>query len=139
MYALGAKSGERRRAILTYSRDGDDYVVAGTDNGAPRDPAWLANVRADPDVTIEIGRRSFEALASVAEGEERVRLWDQHVARLPWFADYPAQAGRRIPMVRLSPKPDEVTDALDDGAGAVGEADPFVLAAGERALRSAEW
>jgi len=101
MFAIGARSGERRRAILTYSRDGDACVVAGTDGGAPRDPAWLANVRASPDVTIEIGRRTFEATASVAEGEDRSRLWDRHVAELPWFADYPAQAGRLIPMVRL--------------------------------------
>jgi len=101
MYAIGAKSGERRRAILAYSRDGDAYVVAGTDSGAPRDPAWLANVRANPDVTIEIGRRSFEATASVAQGEDRGRLWDRHVAELQWFADYPAQAGRPIPIVRL--------------------------------------
>lgn len=104
MYAIGAKSGVRRRAILTYSRDGDAYVVAGTDSGAPRDPAWLANVRANPDVTIEIGRRSFEATASVADGEDRDRLWDRHVAELPWFAGYPAQSGRLIPMVRLVPR-----------------------------------
>lgn len=101
MYAIGAKSGERRRVILTYSRDGDAYVVAGTDNGGPRDPAWLANVLANPDVTIEVGRHSFEAIASVADPEDRDRLWDRHVAALPWFADYPAQAGRPIPMVRL--------------------------------------
>ena len=35
MYSTGAKSGERRRSILTYSRDGDDYIVAGTNGGNP--------------------------------------------------------------------------------------------------------
>jgi deazaflavin-dependent oxidoreductase (nitroreductase family) len=105
MHVPGAKTGEPRRAILTYSRDGDDYVVAGTAGGSPRDPAWFANVQAHPEVEIEIGRRSFRAIATVAAGDERARLWDQHVAALPWFADYPAQTGREIPMVRLTAKP----------------------------------
>ena len=56
MFSRGAKSGERRRAILTYSRDGDAYIVAGTAGGAPTAPAWVGNVRADGDVTIEIGK-----------------------------------------------------------------------------------
>ena len=34
---------------------------------------------------------------------ERDRLWDQHVATLPWFADYPEQSGRTIPVIRLTP------------------------------------
>jgi deazaflavin-dependent oxidoreductase (nitroreductase family) len=105
MYSTGAKSGERRRAIVTYSRNGDDYVVAGTAGGAKTDPAWVANVVADPNVTIEIGKRTFTATATlVGEGPERERLWDQHVEALPWFSDYPSQAGRDIPVVRLSPR-----------------------------------
>jgi len=50
--------------------------------------------------------RTFEATASVAEGADRDRLWDQHVAPHPQFADYPAQTGRVIPMVRLTPVKD---------------------------------
>jgi deazaflavin-dependent oxidoreductase (nitroreductase family) len=104
MYSTGARSGERRRAILTYSRDGGSYVVAGSASGSPRDPAWIANVEADPDVTVEIGTVSFDATAEVIEGPEQERLWAQHVAELPWFADYPEQARRTIPVVRLTPK-----------------------------------
>lgn len=101
MYSRGAKSGAERRCILTYSRDGDAYVVAGTASGAPNDPKWIANLRAHPEVSVEIGRRRFAARASIAEGEDRARLWDAHVKELPWFAAYEAQAGRPIPMVRL--------------------------------------
>jgi deazaflavin-dependent oxidoreductase (nitroreductase family) len=103
MIATGAKSGAKRRSILTYSRDGGDYVVAGTAGGSPQDPAWLHNIEVNPEVSIEAGNTTFEARASVVEGAERDRLWDQHVARLPHFADYPAQTGRVIPMVRLTP------------------------------------
>ena len=101
----GAKSGESRRAILTYSRDDGDYVVAATAGGSPKDPAWIHNVRGNPEVTIEVNLETIPATATlVEEGPERDRLWDQHVAALPWFADYPAQTGRLIPMVRLTPR-----------------------------------
>lgn len=104
LHTTGAKSGSPRRALLTYTRDGDAFVVAGTASGSRKDPNWLANVRANPDVTFEIGRRQFGATASVASSAERDRLWEQHVAQLPWFADYPEQTGRTIPIVRLTPK-----------------------------------
>jgi deazaflavin-dependent oxidoreductase (nitroreductase family) len=104
LYTTGAKSGLERRSVLTYSRDGDAYIVAGSASGAPQDPAWVGNVRANPDVTVEIGRNRFEATATIPDDAEQVRLWDQHVAQLPWFADYPEKAGRRIPVVRIVAK-----------------------------------
>lgn len=103
MTSRGAKTGAARQAILTYHRDGDDYVVAGTASGAPTTPGWVHNVQADPDVEIEVGNARFDATASIVEGSERDRLWDDHVRALPWFADYPSQTGGRlIPMIRLA-------------------------------------
>jgi deazaflavin-dependent oxidoreductase (nitroreductase family) len=99
----GAQTGESRRAILTFSRDDGDYVVAGTAGGSPTTPAWVHNLREHADADVEAENRRFVARATIVEGTERDRLWDQHVARLPWFADYPAQTGRLIPMVRLTP------------------------------------
>ncbi|HET7829205.1 MAG TPA: nitroreductase/quinone reductase family protein [Candidatus Limnocylindrales bacterium] len=104
MRGTGAKTGEPRHAILTYSRDGEDYLVAGTAGGSARTPAWVANMRAHPDVTLEIGTRVIPVRARIIEDEaERARLWDAHVAALPWFAPYPEKAGRPIPMIRLTP------------------------------------
>jgi deazaflavin-dependent oxidoreductase (nitroreductase family) len=103
MTSTGAKSGEPRRAILTFSRDGADYVVAGSASGAPTDPAWLQNVRSHPDVTIEAEGRTFPASATVVDDTEHARLWPQHVAALPHFGEYPAKAGRVIPVVRIRP------------------------------------
>ncbi|HEX4896782.1 MAG TPA: nitroreductase/quinone reductase family protein, partial [Candidatus Limnocylindrales bacterium] len=88
MFSIGAKTGERRRSILTYSRDGEDYIVAGTAGGAPVAPAWVANVRANPRVSLEVANETFDAIATIVPDEDRDRLWDQHVAQLPWFADY---------------------------------------------------
>jgi len=106
LYTKGAKSGRQRRSILTYSRDGDDYIVAGTKSGAPTHPAWFFNLQADPDVTIEAANETFRATARVEEGAERDRLWANHVAQFPNFGEYPAQTGGRvIPMIRLSRQP----------------------------------
>jgi len=102
MTSRGAKSNEDRRAILTYHRDGDDFIVAGTAGGAASDPAWLRNVEADEHVTIEVRSERSEAKATIVEGAERDRVWADHVKALPWLADYPAQTGRLIPMVRLT-------------------------------------
>jgi deazaflavin-dependent oxidoreductase (nitroreductase family) len=104
MTSTGAVSQEPRRAIVTFSRDAGDYVIAGSASGAPTDPAWLHNVQANPGVAVGAEGRTFDATASVAAGPERDRLWDQHVAALPHFAAYPEQSGRVIPMVRLTPK-----------------------------------
>src|SRR5438067_109084 len=71
MTAMGAKSGKPRRSILTYTRDGEDYIVAGTAGGSPKEPAWVNNVRMNPDVTIEIGDRTLQARARVVDESER--------------------------------------------------------------------
>jgi len=102
--ATGARSGEPRRVILNYTRDAGDYVVAGTKGGAPRDPVWVGNLRAHPEVTVEAGGRVFAARATIVTDEtERERLWAAHVRAMPWFAPYPARTGGRIiPLIRLT-------------------------------------
>ena len=99
----GARSGQPRMAVLNFSRDGDAYVVAGTANGAPTDPSWIWNLKADPTAEVEAEGSRFAARAALADGSARDDLWDRHVAALPWFADYPQKTGRVIPMVRLTP------------------------------------
>ena len=104
MFSTGARTGARRRSILTYSLDGDALVVAGTANGSKVDPAWVANVTKDPNVELEVSNETYGATATVhRDGLERDRLWNQHVEQLPWFGDYPSQVdGRVIPVVRLT-------------------------------------
>ena len=102
MVSKGARSRADRRSILTYHRDGDDYIVAGTAGGSKKDPAWVYNVEADPNVDLEVDNERFDGTARIVDdATERDRLWDDHVKALPWFAEYPAQTGRVIPMIRL--------------------------------------
>ncbi len=104
MSDTGARTGMPRRAILTFTRDKGAFVVAGTAGGSPTVPAWVHNVRKHPVVAIEVENRTFAATATViARGPERDRLWGQHVAQLPWFAEYSEKTKRIIPIVRLEP------------------------------------
>jgi len=63
----------------------------------------VSNLRHHPEVTVEAENRTFPATATIADPDDRDRLWEQHVATLPWFADYPEQSGRTIPVIRLTP------------------------------------
>lgn len=98
----GAKSGQTRVIPLAYSKDGDNYVIAASKGGAPTNPDWYHNVVAHPEVTVEVGTDKFSAQAEVVADEaERRRLYDQHAAKMPGFAEYEKQTSRTIPVVVL--------------------------------------
>jgi deazaflavin-dependent oxidoreductase (nitroreductase family) len=97
----GAKSGEQRQAVLTFTRDDGRYVVAATAGGSPVAPSWYHNVLANPAVQVEAGGETFTATATEVGPAERERLWAAHVAARPEFADYPEKSGRTIPVVTL--------------------------------------
>src|SRR4051812_37570409 len=61
----GARTDRVRRAILTYSQDGGDLIVAGSAGGAPTTPSWVYNVRRNPEVRVEAENRTFDATAKV--------------------------------------------------------------------------
>lgn len=97
----GAKSGEDRVAITTYHKDGDRWVIAASKGGAPEHPQWYWNLKAHPDTTIEVDNQVVPVRAIEATGAERDRLWNDHVAQLPEFAEYPKKTSRVIPMFWL--------------------------------------
>jgi len=97
----GARSGRRLTSPLTYITDGDDYVVMASAGGDEKPPAWLYNLRAHPDVELEVGSETFVAVAIENESEERARLYDKFVAQFPRFADYQAGVERTIPVISL--------------------------------------
>jgi deazaflavin-dependent oxidoreductase (nitroreductase family) len=97
----GAKSGQQRQSIVTYTKDGGRFVIAASKGGAPTNPDWYHNLIANPVVEAEAGGEAFKARATVQEGAEHDRLWDAHVAARPEFGEYPEKAGRVIPIVTL--------------------------------------
>ncbi len=100
----GAKSGEKRTTPLVHSVDGDNVVIIASYAGNPKHPAWYLNIRANPEVVVELPNETFTATASVPEGEERQRLFDQQAAKMPQFAEYQAKTSRQIPVVVI-PRP----------------------------------
>lgn len=97
----GAKSGRAQTTPLGYTRDGDRYVVVGSNSGGPSNSAWLYNLKASPVVTVEVGEDTFQARATVTEGPERRRLLDAHIAANPIFARYEQMTDRELPVVTL--------------------------------------
>jgi len=98
----GAQSSATREAPLVYSRDGDDIVIIASMGGAPSHPAWYHNIVANPRVTIEVDGARIEAIARIAEEDERRRLYDKHAELHPSFTEYEAKTGGRvIPVVVL--------------------------------------
>ena len=73
----GRRSGLVRTAVLAYGRDADDYVVVASNGGQDRPPAWLHNVRANPVVEIQVGRRRAAGGARIVEAgdPDYARLW----------------------------------------------------------------
>jgi len=97
----GAKSGIRRTTPLAYLPDGERIVVFASKAGAPTNPDWYHNLRAHPEVTVEVGAETRQLRASEAEGEERDRLYAEQARRMPGFADYQAKTSRVIPVIAL--------------------------------------
>lgn len=101
LHTMGAKSGKERINPLVFSRDGERIVIIASYGGAPRHPDWYHNIKAQVDVTLEVGTERFRARAEEAEGEERQRLFDQQAAEMPFFNDYQAKTERTIPVFVL--------------------------------------
>lgn len=102
---VGRKSGTQFTTPLLYLADGPDLVVVGSQGGLPKDPQWVANLRAHPDTTVHVrGERARPVRARVADVAERAALWPRLVALYADFATYQATTDREIPVVVLSPR-----------------------------------
>jgi len=103
LHHTGAKSGKSRVNPLAYQSDGGRYVVFASKAGAPTNPDWYHNLKAQPNVTIEVGADTIEVIAGEATGEERERLYRTQAERIPQFAEYEQKAKRVIPVIVLTP------------------------------------
>jgi deazaflavin-dependent oxidoreductase (nitroreductase family) len=101
---VGAKSATKRTSPLVYGRDGENLVLVASKGGYPKNPAWFHNLRANPDTTVQVGSRSIDVHARVAEGEERARLWALMVGVYPGYEGYRKRTEREIPIVVLEPR-----------------------------------
>src|SRR5580700_695342 len=101
----GNKTGAVRKTPLMRVKDGDSYVLVGSQGGAPKDPVWVHNLRAHPQV--ELRDETFVRPMRVREVEreaERNRLWELAVAAYPPYAEYQERTTRRIPIFVVEPR-----------------------------------
>jgi deazaflavin-dependent oxidoreductase (nitroreductase family) len=100
---IGRRSGRPRRTALIYGRDGDRYVVVASKGGAPEHPLWYLNLRAQPEVEVQVGAERFRARARPAMPGEKPRLWQQMTQIWPAYDEYQTKTARDIPVVILEP------------------------------------
>jgi deazaflavin-dependent oxidoreductase (nitroreductase family) len=95
----GNRSGKlRKTALMRVEHDGE-YALIGSMGGAPKNPVWVYNVRADPDaVTIQDGPEPFDATVREVSGAERDAWWERSVAAYPPYAEYQEKTERLIPV-----------------------------------------
>jgi deazaflavin-dependent oxidoreductase (nitroreductase family) len=107
LHTIGAKTGQARSTSVVYFRDGDTYLIVASKGGDPRSPGWYHNLKANPDVEINVGPKRFGVTARpVLPGDpDYARLW-QIVNRN--FSDhydtYQRRVSRPIPVLVLTPR-----------------------------------
>jgi deazaflavin-dependent oxidoreductase (nitroreductase family) len=101
---LGARSGKRRITGLTYMPYGGSFVVVGSNGGSARSPGWAHNLRASPDVEVQVGRDKIKVHAREAGEEERRRLWAEAARYHPAWGLFQQRTRRAFPIVILTPR-----------------------------------
>lgn len=114
LHTIGAKTGNPRVNPAMSLRDGDDWLVVGSAMGAPKDPAWIVNLRAHPDTTIEAvtdrGAETISVSAVELDGAEYEAAFARFVGRSSAFDAYQRRATeRRLPVIRLARRTETVT------------------------------
>jgi deazaflavin-dependent oxidoreductase (nitroreductase family) len=102
LHNVGAKSGREFVTPLVYLAEGEDHVIFASKGGAPVNPGWYHNLKAEPNVSIEVGTEKLDVVATEATGEERDRLYGTQESLQPQFTEYAQNTERQIPVIVLS-------------------------------------
>ena len=108
LHHTGARTGRERVNPMMYQAVGDAFAVFASKAGADTNPDWFHNLRAHPEVTVEVGDgervQTVPVTARVLDDEERAPIWATQKERYPGFADYETKTTRVIPVVLLEPQ-----------------------------------
>ena len=100
----GRKTGQPRVSPLLYLRDGDRVILVASQGGRDKHPLWYLNLKADPQVSVQIKNEVLQLRARDATADERAHYWPKLVDMYPSFADYQSWTerviGRRITLVK---------------------------------------
>ena len=104
LHTVGARTGKGRINPMMYLPDGDRMIVIASKAGSPGNPDWYYNLRADPNVRVEVGTETVDVVAVELEGEERDRLFADQARRYPGFQLFQDRTERVIPVFALVPR-----------------------------------
>jgi len=100
----GARSGKHRTNPVMYLKDGSRYIVFASKGGADTNPDWFHNLKAHPDVKIEVGSETIDVHAQEITGAERDKIYAKQSSLYPQFGQYQKKTKRVIPIVAFTPK-----------------------------------
>jgi deazaflavin-dependent oxidoreductase (nitroreductase family) len=99
--SVGAKTGKlRKTALMRVEHDGV-YAVVASLGGAPQNPAWYHNLKANPHVELQDGAIRRDYAAREVTGDEKATWWKRAVEAWPDYATYQARTDRQIPVFVL--------------------------------------
>jgi deazaflavin-dependent oxidoreductase (nitroreductase family) len=101
LHTTGAKSGRPRLSPLAYLTIDGKMLIIGSYAGAPKDPAWVHNLRAKPQAHVEVGTESYDVTVRELPDDEREAAYPKVTEIAPVFADYQANTTRAIPLFEL--------------------------------------
>ena len=101
---IGAKSGSSRVNPVMYLKDGNRYLVFASKGGYDHNPDWYHNLKANPDVRIEVGDVTMDVRAQEIKGHERDKLYALQASLYPQFAEYQRKTKRVIPVIAFTTK-----------------------------------
>ena len=107
LHTVGAKTGQARTASLTYARDGGNYLIVASKGGDPKAPGWYHNLKADPNVEINVGPKRFGVTATpvLPDDPDYGRLWQiVNKNNGDRYTAYQKKTSRPIPVVVLTPR-----------------------------------
>ena len=101
----GNKTRATRKTPLMRVKDGNNYVLVGSVGGAPKNPVWVNNLRANPAIELrDLSTVQPMRVREVTDDAERARLWKLAVAAYPPYEEYQAKTTRRIPVFLAEPR-----------------------------------
>jgi F420H(2)-dependent quinone reductase len=102
--SLGAKTGKVRKTPLMRVEHDGRYAAVASLGGAPKNPVWYYNLKANPRVQLQDGPMRSDLIARELSGSERDEWWQRAVAAYPPYAEYQTKTTRRIPVFVLEPQ-----------------------------------
>ena len=103
IHHVGARTGTKRLSPMAYFPQADgSMVIVASNSGAPENPAWYHNLKANPRTDVEVGAERWPVLVEEINGKERDAIWTAIVAIIPAVGEYQKAVSRTIPLLRLS-------------------------------------